>query len=318
VLDKKAPKNIDIYKVSSNIIVLGVDDQILIGNFVSFAKLLPWNHFGRKNLGYLYAIVNEAEIVYDFDDDNILNKDSSIHFNDVLTAQSISTNASAVNPYYVFGCPKNPCWPRGFPYTDLLNSEANPKTTMTVESIPLSSVAVIQSLANHDPDVDAFMRLSIGVPFDFSAKSIFFSVPRKKYAPLNAQATFFLKPAFFSLYLPVTVHGRVSDIWRSYIAEFFFNKMEYRTLFASPLVTQIRNSHNYLADLSSENQLYMRAHTLIDILQKISYAGSYSVDELVIRVYDDLYERDFFGEKDLILIREWIACLRELSFLFKK
>merc|ERR1719158_1971603 len=34
--------------------------------------LIPWRHFGRKNLGYLYAIQHGARIIYDTDDDNTL------------------------------------------------------------------------------------------------------------------------------------------------------------------------------------------------------------------------------------------------------
>ena len=36
------------------------------------AKLLKWNHFGRKNIGYLYAIQQGASWVLDFDDDNCI------------------------------------------------------------------------------------------------------------------------------------------------------------------------------------------------------------------------------------------------------
>ena len=34
--------------------------------------LLNWNHFGRKNVGFLYAMHHGAEVIYDTDDDNIL------------------------------------------------------------------------------------------------------------------------------------------------------------------------------------------------------------------------------------------------------
>jgi len=33
---------------------------------------LPWNQFGRKNVGHLYAILHGATTVWDFDDDNEL------------------------------------------------------------------------------------------------------------------------------------------------------------------------------------------------------------------------------------------------------
>ena len=42
---------------------LSPSDQESLG-YESF-KYLPWNHFGRKNLGFLFAIENGAEIIYD-------------------------------------------------------------------------------------------------------------------------------------------------------------------------------------------------------------------------------------------------------------
>eukprot|EP00435_Cladocopium_sp_Y103_P044731 s749_g12.t1 len=33
---------------------------------------LPWRHFGRKNVGFLFAIANGARVIYDTDDDNRL------------------------------------------------------------------------------------------------------------------------------------------------------------------------------------------------------------------------------------------------------
>ena len=41
---------------------------------------MPWKSFGRKNVGYLFAIANGAKTIWDFDDDNIMKfwmKDSS-------------------------------------------------------------------------------------------------------------------------------------------------------------------------------------------------------------------------------------------------
>ena len=39
---------------------------------VDFINDMPWHSFGRKNIGYLYAIANAAQVIWDFDDDNIL------------------------------------------------------------------------------------------------------------------------------------------------------------------------------------------------------------------------------------------------------
>lgn len=43
-------------------------------------------------------------------------------------------------------------------------------------------------------------------------------LPAGLFAPYNAQATLHMHSALWTLLLPVTVHGRVSDIWRSYCA----------------------------------------------------------------------------------------------------
>ena len=50
---------------------LSVEDQQRMA-VMPFAKMLPWNSFGRKNLGYLYAIAHGAQVIFDFDDDNLL------------------------------------------------------------------------------------------------------------------------------------------------------------------------------------------------------------------------------------------------------
>ena len=38
----------------------------------SALRHVPWNHFGRKSVGFLYAIAGGCEKIYDFDDDNHL------------------------------------------------------------------------------------------------------------------------------------------------------------------------------------------------------------------------------------------------------
>ena len=65
--DLKTPSS---YNVSGNAHYLSPTDQ----ERMEFAtkRLLRWNHFGRKNLGFIYAIQQGARWVYDTDDDNEL------------------------------------------------------------------------------------------------------------------------------------------------------------------------------------------------------------------------------------------------------
>ena len=53
-------------------VYLTPDNQVAMHNIILFVRALPWNHFGRKNIRYLYAIMHGAEVIWDFDDDNAL------------------------------------------------------------------------------------------------------------------------------------------------------------------------------------------------------------------------------------------------------
>jgi hypothetical protein len=185
-------------------------------------------------------------------------------------------------------------------------------------------VGVIQSLANHDPDIDAIFRLTMPIPFDFPAEFPVASgaggsrpllVPAKTYAPYNAQATLHMYSSLWSLLLPVTVHGRVSDIWRGYMAQRLGRDIGMRLLFSPPLVRQDRNTHNYLADFDSEEPLYKRASRLLQALddwapQTGSLVGR--IEELWVH----LYERGYLAEGDVALVQAWLHSLVAAGYQF--
>ena len=81
-----------------------------------------------------------------------------------------------------------------------------------------TGLAIIQSLADHNPDVDAIYRMTRPLPVYFRRSHTIIVPPPKAFVPLNAQATIFRETGLFTLLLPTTVTGRVSDIWRGYIA----------------------------------------------------------------------------------------------------
>ena len=56
--------------MGQNIVFLSETDQLDMN--LSFVEQLPWHSFGRKNVGYIYAISQGAEVIFDFDDDNML------------------------------------------------------------------------------------------------------------------------------------------------------------------------------------------------------------------------------------------------------
>ena len=112
----------------------------------------------------------------------------------------------------------------------------------------------VQALAHHDPDVDAVYRLTLPIPFDWDDRALVGAggerplvLPRNTFAPANAQATLHTHAGLWATLLPRTVHGRVSDIWRSYIAQRLFWDAGLALAFVGAHVTQFRSPHNYLA-----------------------------------------------------------------------
>ncbi len=211
--DKKTPKD---WKLE-NAIFLDIETQ----NSLNFRinKLIPFNHYSRKNIGYLFAILHGAQIIYETDDDNILREGNSLstsfslneHVKDFLV---FDTKAQTVNPYAHFG--QASIWPRGYPL-ELIGA----KEEYTFVNLSEINIPVQQGLANGDPDVDAIFRLTrknhqqkMNITFNDYAPPV--AIPHGTLVPWNTQNTLFHYNAFWGLLVPVTTTFRVCDIWRSY------------------------------------------------------------------------------------------------------
>jgi hypothetical protein len=110
------------------------------------------------------------------------------------------------------------------------------------------------------------------------------------FAPYNAQATVHLKEAFWSMLLPMTVNGRVSDIWRSYITQSLLYLIPDSCLiFTSPAVYHARNKHSYESDFLQELQLYVFGESFIKTIRNLPMKVS-TFDEAFLNIYTILYE----------------------------
>lgn len=317
--DLKGPRNYSMAGVRKQVVYLdpGTQSQLpyeIIGH-------LPWNHFSRKNVGYTYAIHHGASIIYDTDDDNVLATDS-IPLDQILGSairQKLPHAFQKIyNPYIDFGSQgmSNKAifsWPRGLP----LEVIQDPYSCLTLDDatfVSSSSIGVVQSLANHEPDVDSIFRLTKELPLYFSASETARALPAGMITPFNAQATLFMHSSLWALLLPATVHGRVSDIWRSYIAQRLMWDVGQVVIVSPPFVKQYRNAHNYMADFNAEQDLFSKAGELVKFLfqwkpQSSRFAGR--LEELVIA----LYERGFLGEKDVLLQQAWLKDLINIGYI---
>ena len=216
--DKKTPTTFNL----TGAIYLSPEDQEAMS--FKLSKLLRWNHFGRKNLGFLYAIQHGAKWVYDFDDDN-LPKRLDVNGLPAPFPSSffeVRTHAATVN-LYPRTAELNATWPRGYPLQKITPADRVEPYDVGGH-ISSSKVGVLQSLADHEPDVDGFYRLHGKLPFYFpNAEKVLgkegAALPVGTMMPYNAQATMYAYNALWGLLLPITVHGRVTDIWRSYFTQ---------------------------------------------------------------------------------------------------
>lgn len=271
--------------------------------------VLPYNHFGRKNIGYLFAIEHGANIIYDTDDDNIL-KFSKIP-DEWPTFESVSTNHNTMNINELF-LPNNKTWPRGYPLDRINKKYSIRRDNAKIDREP----AIIQSMADHDPDVDAIFRLTRSLPITFNKLEFSPTIQRDIYVPFNAQATIFNHRAFFGLLLPITVPGRVTDIWRSYIIQRLLWDQGDNVAFTNAWVTQCRNSHDYTIDFKDENDLYHKAGDLIEHLKTIEFKGT-SSDQKSLELYKSLVQKGFLKQQDYDLMSAWIVDLKSFGIQFQ-
>ena len=315
------------------VVYLRPEDQVAMRNALNFVSALPWNHFGRKNIGYLYAIMHGAEVIWDFDDDNALkfwipgaapagapSIDEAIpeHEEQIIeTLEPKDHNWPTYNPYPFLGAPTLPSWPRGLPLEDIKVTNCS-DTPLHATKIKARSIAVLQSLADYQPDVDAIYRLTMPVPFFFKqpTQNKHLMIPKGCLTPYNAQATLHFKAGFFGLFLPITVSGRVTDIWRSFIAQRLFWDAGLQFGFiARPLVVQDRNAHSNIGDLGSEWDLYMKGKPLMEFLGSWKGKGR-TIVERTEELWIALYEREYVELLDVQLVQLWLQTLLDIGYTF--
>ena len=228
-------------------------------------------------------------------------------------------NWPTYNPYPVLGAPNLPSWPRGLPLADIKKEQCS-NTTVTNTKLQVKSIAVLQSLAEVQPDVDAIFRITMSMPRPFAFirtdETRPLMIPSGVLTPYNAQATLHFESAFWALLLPITVHGRVSDIWRSYLAQRLFWDCDLQVGFtARPLVVHERTEHSDLGDLDAERDLYMKSEHLVKFLGSWKATGT-TLAERIEELWIALYERQYIELKDVELVQHWLQSLFQVGYTF--
>ncbi len=271
--DLKSPHE-EIEKICKQVkgIYLGPEKQMKLG--FTHAAAIPWNCYDRKNLGYLFAYKEGAEIIFSTDDDNYPIDDG--WDKEVKLGKQELVVVSSSNGWYNSLIESDiKVTPRGFPYW-LINDI--PQYIYENKEV---DVAIQVGLWLGDPDVDAMTRIII----DPKIKTYGFNraLAKNTMCPYNSQNTFISRemlPAHMVWCGDGTSHYRFDDIYASFVAQVIAFHRNKTIKFGYPLVRQRRNEHDLLTDLEYEIGGMRAMPNFIRFLRNYEFKGASVVDNL--------------------------------------
>ena len=263
------------------------------------SKLLPEGHYSRKNLGYLVAMQNGAPCIYETDDDNSPLDSWKIRSKQV-SARTVM-QSGWVNIYRAFS--NELIWPRGFPLDEIAPSMT--KALAISDNETAINAPIQQGLSAGSPDVDAIWRLILDKEVSFAEGRCFY-LPPDSWCPFNSQSTWWWPESFPLLYLPSHCSFRMTDIWRSFIAQKCLWAMATGVVFHSHEVYQERNQHSLLRDFMDEVPGYEINGEMVQTLSALELdASENAVGANMLHCYRTLVSEGYFPEGEIELVEAW-------------
>lgn len=269
------------------------------------ANLVPKRHYARKNLGYLLAARNGADIIIETDDDNFP-EDGFWAPRTRTQRVPVLTGCSWVNVYRYWTDAL--IWPRGLPLDEIQSA------VPTLDQAPAreADCPIQQGLADANPDVDAIYRLILPLPLNFR-RNVRVALGHQAWCPFNSQNTAFWRDAFPLLYLPAYCSFRMTDIWRSFVAQRIAWENQWSILFHEPTVWQERNEHNLMRDFKDEVPGYLQNRRIAEILGEVSLrAGTEHTGANLRACYEALVRDGILEQREIPLLDAWLADLGKL------
>lgn len=270
---------------------------------------LPFASYSRKNLGYLLAIQNGADLIFESDDDNFP-LDNFFANKRLMHDVPLSENHGWINVFKYFTAEN--VWPRGFPLGEIKNSSP---AFDDLAKHP-SYCPIQHGLSNDNPDVDAIYRLTQPLPVKFKRGSSV-AVGNGSWCPFNTQSTAFFSAAFPLLYLPSTCNARLTDIWRGFIAARILWANQWAVLFTEPTVYQDRNAHDLMVDFKLEVDGYLHNDKLCKTLAALNLkSGEDGIEENMFQCYETMIALGLIQPSELKLLECWfmdLALIRNQS-----
>jgi hypothetical protein len=260
----------------------------------------PFNHYARKNFGYLEAMRRGATVIYDTDDDNEPNKNWRIR--DAECNIVTATHNGWLNAYAYFT--KRSIWPRGMPL-------GHEQKWPVLSSSSIKRVPIQQGLADGSPDVDAVWRLVDGCDIRFTAPRSIHLGPGA-WCPFNSQSTWWFPEAYCLMYLPEFATFRMTDIWRSFIAQRCLWEIGAGVAFHSPAeVYQERNPHDLMKDFEDEIPGYLHNEKIAEVLGGLKLTGNIGAN--MISCYQAMIDMGVLDSREILSLQQWLQSYEDIT-----
>lgn len=269
------------------------------------AEKIPTRHYSRKNLGYLLAIRQGAGVIVETDDDN-RPYDGFWSRRSLRLRTSLQRGHGWNNVYRYFT--RESVWPRGFPLDRLCDPNVTLQPTVEEVDCPIQ-----QGLADGSPDVDAVWRLTSDHVLDFD-KDLHVALGTGVWCPFNSQNTTWFEVAFPLMYLPSLCSFRMTDIWRSFVAQRICWENGWHLYFHSPTARQERNVHDLMDDFRQEIPGYLHNAEIASLLDSLSLReGREAIAENLRICYESLVSAALLSADELPLLEAWLADIADLG-----
>ena len=266
----------------------------------SLGQICPTASYSRKNIAYLEAIVSGAGAIVETDDDNFPRESFWLPRTREIECHNVDFSGW-VNVYSYFS--DSFIYPRGLP---LQNARDQPPATgsLQVKECPLQ-----QGLADANPDVDAVYRMLFPLPFDFRSDVHPVALEDGAWCPFNSQNTTFFEEIYPLLYLPAHCSFRMTDIWRSFVAQRILHELGKPVLFHKATVWQERNDHSLHHDFCDEIPGYQHNDAIREKLLSLNLADCGDIPSMMERCYEALMRAGWVGEGEEALLTAWFKDL---------
>lgn len=300
---------------------------------------IPWNTDNRRNIGFLRAWENGADVLISIDDDNYCREDSDFVGSHWVVGQQAGADGSA---RYASGAGwynictdlnaqlQDPFFARGYPYAARA-PEKQASVGAMQDRAASTKVSVNAGLWLDDPDVDAVSRLSQGPRVQSANEGAVILAP-ETWSPVNTQNTALLReaiPAYYYVRMGFALQGMKIDRYGDILSGYFLQKcakhLGHAVRFGDPVADHNRSPHNLFKDLYHELAGMVLVEDMLPWLQELTLSGSnyheayasladaidQQADNFSGFIWDD-GGRDFLHETSACM-RRWLKLMAQLS-----